>query len=67
MHKQAKLDTTGIPEIIQDYDGALRFQFGETPYLHYIERRKKNNDCTDMMALAKQILERLAALALQEE
>jgi transcription-repair coupling factor (superfamily II helicase) len=66
MHKQAKLDTTGIPDIIRDYDGALRFQLGENPYLHYIERRKKNNDCTDMMALAKQILERLAGLAQQE-
>jgi transcription-repair coupling factor (superfamily II helicase) len=67
MHKQAKLDTTGIPDLIQEYAGALKFQFGEIPYLHYIERRKKNNDCTDMMALAKQVLERLAKLALPEE
>jgi transcription-repair coupling factor (superfamily II helicase) len=63
MYKQAKLDTAGIPDMIQEYGGMLKFQFGEIPYFHYTERRKKNNDCTDMMSIAKQVLDRLAGMA----
>lgn len=63
MYQKAKLDTTGIPEIIAKHGGALKFQMTDTPYFQYIDRRNKNKDCHPMIEKAKEILEELAVLA----
>lgn len=63
MYQKAKLDTTGIPEIIARHNGALKFQMTDTPYFQYIDRKNKNKDCHPMIEKAKEILEELAVLA----
>lgn len=62
MYQKAKLDIAGIPALIEKYKGGLKFQMTEIPYFLYIDRRNKNKDCGPMMALAKELLEGLAAL-----
>ena len=63
MYQNAKLDPSGIPGIIANYNGALKFQMTETPYFHYVDRRNKNKDCQPMIEKAKEILEKLTELA----
>ncbi len=64
MYQKAKLDTAGIPALIQKYQGELKFQMTEEPYFHYIDRKVKHKDCGDMMERAQEILGELAKLAL---
>jgi len=62
MYQKAKLDTAGIPGLIEKYKGALKFQMADTPYFLYTDRRNKNKDCNAMMDLAKELLDGLAEL-----
>ncbi len=61
---KAKLDTAGLPGLIAEYKNALRFVPGEKPMMLYQDKRSKNKDCEKMMAVAKEIVEKLGALAL---
>ena len=63
MYQNAKLNTAGIPDIIQDYAGALKFQMGEPPYFHYIDRKKVHKDCGAMMEKAMELVGRMGELA----
>jgi len=63
LYPKAKLDVAGIPALIAEYKNALRFVQGEKPMMFYQDKRNKNKDCEPMMAAAKEILLKLAALA----
>ncbi|MCI6887223.1 MAG: transcription-repair coupling factor [Lachnospiraceae bacterium] len=63
MYQKAKLDTAGIPGLVEQFGGALRFQMTDIPYFQYIDRKHKNKDCSAMIEQAKTILEGLEALA----
>ena len=63
MYQNARLDTDGIPEMIQEYRGALKFQLGEEPYFHYIDHKKNHKDCGAMMEMAKELVGRIGELA----
>ncbi len=63
MYQNARLDTDGIPEMIQGYRGALKFQLGEEPYFHYIDHKKNHKDCGAMMEMAKELVGRIGELA----
>ena len=56
MYPKAKLDTSGIPDLIGEYKNALRFVPGEKPFMLYQDKRSKNKDCEKMMEMAKEIL-----------
>ena len=62
MYQKAKLDTAGIPGLVEKYKGALKFQMTDTPYFLYTDRKNKNKDCGAMMDMAKELLDGLAAL-----
>ena len=60
MYKNARLKVEGIPKIIDQYRGDLKFQMGEVPRLTYLDRKK--NQTTDVMinqaeVILKQMLE----------
>ncbi len=60
MYKNAKLHTEGIPRLIDQYRGDLKFQMGEEPKFTFLDRKK--NQSTDVMmdqadAILKQLLE----------
>lgn len=63
MYQNARLDTDGIPEMIQSYRGTLKFQLGEEPYFHYIDHKKNHKDCGAMMEMAKELVGRIGELA----
>ncbi|MCI8270437.1 MAG: transcription-repair coupling factor [Lachnospiraceae bacterium] len=63
MYQNARLDTAGIPEMIQDYRGALKFQMGEMPYFHYIDQKRNHKDCKAMMEMAKELVGKIGELA----
>ncbi len=63
MYQNARLDMDGIPEMIQGYRGALKFQLGEEPYFHYIDHKKNHKDCGAMMEMAKELVGRIGELA----
>ncbi len=63
MYPKARLDTAGIPELVQDYKGALKFQMGDAPYFQYADRKNVYKDCGPMLEKAGEIIERLAAMA----
>ena len=63
MYAKANLDVSGIPAIIEEYNGALKFQMGETPGFVYLDQRNKNKDCEAMMDKAKEILQQLCKLS----
>ncbi len=63
MFPKAKLDTTGIPAIVQSYGGRLKLLAGDVPGFLYQEGRKTNKDSRDMMKEAETLLEKLGALA----
>ena len=48
MYANAKLNTAGIPEMIQKYGGNLRFQTGEPSYFYYVDRKNVYKDCASM-------------------
>ena len=60
---KAKLDIAGLPGLIAEYKNALRFIPGEKPVMLYQDKRTKNKDCEKMMAMAKELIEKLGALA----
>lgn len=63
MYQKAKLDTSGIPHLVEQFEGALRFQLTDVPYFLYVDRKHKNKDCSAMIEQAKVILDGLAGLA----
>ena len=67
MYQKAQMNTAGIPGLVEQFKGALRFQMAEVPYFQYIDRKNKNKDCYAMLEQAKAILDGLAALAGQAE
>ena len=64
MYPKAKLNTSGIPPLIEKYQGGLKFQMTDQPYFQFIDRKNKNKDCGTMMEKAKEILGEISALAL---
>jgi len=63
VYPKAKLDTAGIPALIQDYNGELKCQMSDEPYFLYTDRKKRHKDCADMLEKAKELLNRLVILA----
>lgn len=62
MYKNAKLKVEGIPKIIEEYRGDLKFHMGEEPKFAYIDRKK--NATTDvMMGQAEIILKQIGELS----
>ncbi len=60
MYRNAKLKVEGIPKIIEEYRGDLKFHMGEEPKFAYLDRKK--NATTDVMisqaeVILKQIVE----------
>ena len=62
MFKQAKLDPSGIPELVASQKGNLKFMMTEEPYFLYTER-KKQKDCMAMLEKAKELLLAIGKLA----
>ena len=65
MYKNAGIDTTGIPGLIDRYKGAFVFRTGEVPTFIYQDRRAKNKDCTAMIEKAEEILGELGRMAVK--
>ena len=63
MFQKARIDTAGIPALVQAYQGALTFQMTEQPYFLYVDRKVKHKDCGDMMETAKELLQKIGELA----
>lgn len=63
LYPKARLDVTGIPALIAEYQNALRFVQGEKPMLFYQDKKNKNKDCERMLGMAKEILLKLSELA----
>lgn len=66
MYPNARLDTAGIPQFVQGYGGNLKFQMGEAPYFHFLERKKMHKDCKAMLDKAGELIEKMINLADQE-
>ncbi len=66
MYQKAKLDTTGIPQLIAQQNGELKFQLADQPFFLYVDKKNKNKDCLAMMDKAKEILDGIGALAEKE-
>ena len=64
LYPKAKLDIAGIPGLVAEYKNALRFIPAEKPMMLYQDKRSKNKDCEKMMAMAKELLEKIGALAM---
>ena len=62
MYPDARLDTTGIPQMVQDYGGELKFQMGEAPYFHYIDRRNAHKDCNAMLERAGELIGKMVGM-----
>lgn len=67
MYPDAKLNTDGIPDLIQDYKGDLRFQMGDVPYFHYTDRKNIHKDCEAMLKKAQEVIEKVTELAEKSE
>lgn len=63
LYPKAKLDVTRMPALMETYKGAMRFVQAEKPLLFYQDRKSKNKDCEKMMDMAREILEKLGAMA----
>ncbi len=63
MFQKARIDTAGIPALVQAYQGAVTFQMTEQPYFLYVDRKVKHKDCGDMMETAKELLQKIGELA----
>jgi len=63
MYPKARLDTSGIPELIARYKGELKFQMADQPCFFYIDKKNRNKDCMKMLSQAKELLESIEALA----
>ncbi len=62
MYPDARLDTTGIPQMVQDYGGELKFQMGEAPYFHYVDRRNAHKDCNAMLERAGELIGKMVGM-----
>ncbi|GLC78246.1 transcription-repair coupling factor [Lacrimispora brassicae] len=62
MYKNAKLKVEGIPGIIDQYKGDLKFQMGEEPRFMYLDR-KKNQSTDAMISQAEVILKQMLELS----
>ena len=62
MYKNAKLDVTGIPELIAKYRGDLKFHMAEEPYFTYKDQRNKNKDCGAMVEKTVGLLKEMELL-----
>ena len=65
LYPKAKLNVAGIPALVSEYKNALRFVQGEKPVMFYQDKRSKNKDCENMMAVAREIIGKLGELSLQ--
>ena len=63
MYPKAKMNVAGIPAVVEQYRGDLKFQMGEAPGFVYVDQRGKNKDCEAMMDKAKEILLQLCELS----
>ncbi len=62
MYKNAKLKVEGIPKIIEEYRGDLKFHMGEEPKFAYLDR-KKNATTDTMITQAEIILRQIGQLS----
>ena len=65
LYPKAQLNVAGIPALVSEYKNALRFVQGEKPVMFYQDKRSKNKDCENMMAVAREIIGKLGELSLQ--
>ena len=62
MFKQARIDVTGIPDLISRYRGDLKLRPGDIPEFIYLDQRNKNRDCQRMIEKTQEILRGLKEL-----
>ena len=62
MYRNAKLKVEGIPKIIEQYRGDLKFHMGEEPKFAYLDR-KKNATTDAMISQAEVILKQISELS----
>ncbi len=62
MYRNAKLKVEGIPKIIEQYRGDLKFHMGEEPKFAYLDR-KKNATTDAMISQAEIILKQISELS----
>lgn len=63
MFRQARIDVTGIPELISRYRGDLKLRPGDAPEFMYLDQRNKNKDCQRMIEKTQEILRGLKELS----
>ena len=61
MYQKAKLSVAGIPAMVDQYRGDLKFHMAEEPYFTFIDRRK-NQTTAGMMEQAEELLKQLYEL-----
>ena len=61
MYQKAKLSVAGIPAMVDQYRGDLKFHMAEEPYFTFIDRRK-NQTTAGMMERAEELLKQLYEL-----
>ena len=62
MYKNARLKVEGIPKLVEQYKGDLRFQMGDEPKFTFLDR-KKNQSTDVMMKYAEVLLKQIAELS----
>ncbi|MEY8354319.1 transcription-repair coupling factor [Lachnospiraceae bacterium 54-53] len=62
MYRNARFKVEGIPKLIEQYRGDLKFQMGEEPKLTYVDR-KKNQSTDVMMTKAEEILKQMVEMS----
>lgn len=62
MYKNARLKVEGIPKLVEQYKGDLKFQMGDEPRFTFLDR-KKNQSTDVMMKYAEEILKQIAELS----
>ena len=65
MYPGAKLNIEGIPKLVQEYGGNLRFQMGDLPYFHYVDRKKAHKDCEAMLQRTQELIGRVVELVMK--
>lgn len=66
MYRQAEIDTSGIPELIEKYKGKMKFIPDSNPYFIYAPE-KKNNDMEVYRRLLQGIIEDIGELGKRAE
>jgi len=62
MYKNARLKVEGIPKIVEQYRGDLKFLMGEEPRFTYLDR-KKNLSTDIMIGQAEVLLKQIGELS----